>query len=381
MFIVDAKRTPIGKFMGSLSSFSAPELTAPLFHYFLAKYPFLKTHTDEVILGNVLSAGIGMNPARIAAIDGGISNKVPAYTINQVCASGMRSIIQGVQAVQCNDAEIVLAGGMESMSQAPYILKDARKGMNFGSKTLIDSLESDGLYCSLSQLRMGETAELLATMYSVDRSAQDRLALASHQKAILARQQKHAQDDIISVGGLTYDEGPRENTSLSKLRALQPVFNSHGSITAGNSSSLADGAALLFLASQRAVNKHALTSIAVVRGHASVGLAPQHMGMGAQLAIEKLLRKYKLTIEDIGVFEINEAFAAQTISVIKKLGIPPKKINIYGGAIALGHPLAMSGTRIIMNAITALKQTKGKFAIASTCVGGGQGVAVLIENI
>ena len=381
MYIIDTKRTPIGKFMGSLSSFSAPELTKPLFRYFLETYPFLRSKTDEVILGNVLSAGIGMNPARIAAFYGGLSKSVPSYTINHVCASGMTAIIQAARAIHSNDADLILAGGMESMSQAPFILPGVRAGFRFGSKTLIDTLENEGLYCSLTHQSMGMTAENISSKFKIDRKSQDQYAQRSHKKASLALEEKVYTADILGIGNITRDEGLRPDASLSKLAKLNPVFTPNGSVTAGNASSISDGAALLFLASQNGVEKHSLTPIAKIIDYVSVGIDPEFMGMGAQVAIQKLVKKNKLQLSDIDIFEINEAFAAQVLAVIDVLNLPIKKVNIYGGAIAVGHPLAASGTRIVMNAITALKQTKGKRAIASVCVGGGQGVAMLLENL
>lgn len=381
MYIIDIKRTPFGKFLGSISNLSATELTKPLFSYFLNNYPFLKKQTDEVIIGNVLSAGIGMNPARIAAFKGGIDNSVPAYTINHACASGMTAIIQGFRSIRLGEADLILSGGMESMSNSPYLIKNLRKGLKFGTSKLIDDLECDGLYCSLSEKMMGETAEIIAQKYRIDRRSQDYFTLTSHQKAIAAQENKVFSKEIIEMTELKADEGPRKDTSLEKLASLKPIFKAFGTVTAGNSSSINDGAGLALLASENSLRKYSLKPTAQILDSAFVGLKPELMGMGPIHAVEKLLKRNSLTIEDIDLFEINEAFAVQVLAVMHELKLDKKKLNIYGGAIAIGHPLAASGVRIISSLINGLKQTKGELGIASVCVGGGQGAAILIKNL
>ena len=381
MYIVDIKRTPIGKFLGSLSDLSAPELTKPLFDYFLEKYPFLKTETNEVILGNVLSAGIGMNPARIASFNAGLSETIPSYTINHVCASGMNAIAQSFRAIKAGEGDIILAGGMESMSNAPFLVKNARKGLKFGSNALIDSLQNDGLYCSLSQSVMGVTAENVAKKYKITRRAQDKFSLESHKKASKAFKNNVFAKDIISIKNIKKDESIREDTSFEKLSKLKTVFKENGTVTAGNSSGINDGAVLSLIVSQTALKKYGLKPKAKILDAVFVGLKPELMGMGPKYAIEKILKKNSLKIKDIDLFEINEAFASQVLAVVKELKLDIKKVNIYGGAVAVGHPLGMSGARIIGSLITGLKNTKGKLGIASLCVGGGQGAAVLIENL
>lgn len=378
MYLIDIKRTPIGKFMGSLSSLSAPELTKPLFSYFLKTYPFLRKKTDEVILGNVLSAGIGMNPARIASYYGGISESVPAYTVNHVCASGMNAITQGYRSIRLGDSHLVLAGGMESMSQAPFLLKDARN-IKFGSRTLFDSLQHDGLCCSLSNQTMGETAENIAKKYSISRLAQDKYALESQKKALRAQKDKVFSSEIIEIAGLSIDESVRKDVTLEKLTVLKSSFTTKGTVTAGNSSTISDGAALALLASEKAIKKYGLKPVAQILDTVFVGLKPELMGMGPKYAIEKLLKRNSLSIKDIDLFEINEAFAAQILAVMKELKIDSRKVNVNSGAIALGHPLGMTGSRIILSLITALKTTGGKLGIASLCVGGGQGSAMLVR--
>lgn len=381
MYIVDIKRTPVGKFLGSFSDLSAPKLAIPLFSYFLNTYSYLKTETDEVIMGNVLSAGIGMNPARIAAFESGVSDTVPAYTINHVCASGLNAVAQGFRSIRAGDAHLILAGGMESMSQAPFLLKKVRTGIKFGSQTLIDSLQNDGLYCSLSHEMMGASAENIAQKYRITREAQDHYAFESHTKALHAQKKNVFSEEIISFPELAVDESPRKETSLEKLASLKPVFKTQGTVTAGNSCPINDGAALALLASEKAIKKHGLKPKARILDTVFIGLQPELMGMGAKIAIAKLLDRNSLSTEQIDLFEINEAFAAQVLAVMQELHIESRKVNIHGGAIALGHPIGMSGTRVILSLMTALKRTGGTRGIASLCVGGGQGAAILIENL
>lgn len=382
MYIIDVKRTPVGKFLGSLSHLSAPELAKPLFDNFIERYEFLKKNTDEIILGNVLSAGIGMNPARIAAIEGGMNNSIPAYTINQVCGSGLNAIHQGFRAISMGDASLVIAGGMESMSQAPHIVRKMRAGVKYGSSEIVDTILCDGLYCSLSGKLMGETAEVLAKKYKISRASQDAFSLQSHKKAITAaKDMTKFSPDVIPLAGLTSDEGPRSDTTLEKLKALRPIFDAKGSVTAGNASGMNDGAALALLASEKALKKYSLKPKAKIKDVVQVGLDPEFMGMGAKLAIDAILKRNNLSTKDIGVFEINEAFAAQTLAVLQELKIPEEKVNIYGGALAIGHPLGMSGTRIVGSLMNAMRNNNYQFGIASVCVGGGQGVGILIENI
>jgi acetyl-CoA C-acetyltransferase len=343
MYIVDVKRTPIGKFLGKFANLPAPQLASPLFTYFINKYSFLKNNTDEVIMGNVISAGIGLNPARLVAYQGGIKYTVPSYTVNHACASGLNAIIQGFRSIITGNAELVLAGGMESMSSAPYLVKGARHGLKFGSYRLIDSLENDGLYCSLSDALMGATAENVARKFKIKRKQQDQYALVSHIKALAAQKNKVFSSDIIALAGGKADEGIRQDTSINKLSALKPAFKRNGTVTAGNSSSLSDGAALSLLASEKALKKYHLKPKARILDSVFVGIKPEIMGMGPKFAIEKLLKKRSLSLGDIDLFEINEAFAAQVLAVINDLKIDTNKVNIYGGAIALGLRFGMCG--------------------------------------
>ena len=379
MYLIEVKRTPIGKFLGTLSHLSAPQLTQPLFAHFLAKYPFLKTQTDEVIMGNVLSAGIGMNPARIAASLGGLSYQVPSYTLNQVCASSMSAVIQACRSIRAAAAHLILAGGMESMSQAPHLLHGVRQGIKYGSISLVDSLAHDGLYCSLSHLSMGGTAEIVAQKYKISRNAQDNYALRSHRLAVQAQKHGLLAQEIIPLLSLATDEGPRPNTSIKKLRFLKPAFKTNGTVTAGNASSLNDGASLTLVASKTAVNRYDLKPQAKIIDGVFVGVRPELMGLGPIAAIQSILKRNALSLKDIDVFEINEAFAVQVLTVMQVLKIPQSRVNRHGGAIALGHPLGMRGVLIIGSLINVLRQTGGRRGIASLCIGGGQGAAVLIE--
>jgi len=381
MYIVDIKRTPIGKFLGSLSHIKATELTNPLFSHLIKEYPFLKKDTDEVIIGNVLSAGIGLNPARIASYSNGIGKNVPSYTINHACASGLNAIVQGFRSISIGEADIVIAGGMESMSRAPHLVFGLREGKKIGEYLLVDSINNDGLYCTLSNCSMGLTAENVAKKYSILREDQDKYAYDSHTKALQAQKNKIFDHEIVSMQELSVDETVRQDTSIKKLSSLNPVFKHNGTVTAGNSSSLNDGAALCILMSDKAIKKYNAKPIAKILTSSFVGLSPEYMGMGPKFAVQKLLKKTSLSINDIDIFEINEAFAAQVLAVVKELRIDKKKVNIYGGAIALGHPLGMSGVRLVGSVITALKNTHKRYGIATLCVGGGQGAAILIENI
>lgn len=381
MYIVDYKRTPVGKFLGSLSLLSAPMLTEPIFRYFFKKYPFLVKQTDEVILGNVLSAGVGLNPARIASVSSGIDISVPSYTINHACASGMNAIVQGVRSIKLGEANLILAGGMESMSNAPHLLNSMRRGKKFGEVEFVDSIKNDGLYCSLSNALAGELSELLAKKYAVSREEQDKYAFNSHTKAFFYSSQKQYKKEVIQLPYLSKDEGIRHDSNTKLLSDLKPVFSSSGCITAGNSSPLSDGAAIFLLASQKGIDKFKLKPKAEIIDAVSIGIDPKYMGMGPVSAINLILKRNNLRIKDIDVFEINEAFAVQVLSVIKKIGLDEKKVNVNGGAIAIGHPLGMSGARIIGSLISAMKVKKSELGIASLCVGGGQGYATLIKNI
>lgn len=389
VYITNAKRTPVGKFGGSLVGIPATELGAIVIKALLEKNPEIIQHIDEVILGNVLSAGLGQNPARIAAMHGGIDQKVPSFTINKVCGSGLKSVMLGVAAIQNKDANLILAGGMENMSRAPYLLDNHRFGSKLGDQVIKDSMIYDSLFCSLIGESMGITAENIAKKYNVSREEQDVFALGSHQKAIIARDDKKFSEEIVPVelkngkehGKLSVDEQPRDSTSLEALQKLSPVFLKDGTVTAGNASSLNDAAAAVVVASSQFVKKYNLKPMAKVISFCSVGLDPNLMGLGGYYAAKKCLEKTSIKISDIDLWEINEAFASQSITVLKLIGMDKEKVNVNGGAIALGHPIGASGARILTTLLYELKRQSKQFGLVSLCIGGGQGVAMIVENI
>ncbi len=389
VYIVDAQRTPIGKFGGSLVGTSATDLAAAVIKALLTRSPVIRRDIDEVILGNVLSAGLGQNPARIAAFRAGLAHSIPSLTINKLCGSSLKSAMLAVQAIQNDDAQVVIAGGMENMSRSPYILEAHRFGNKFGHGDVKDTLLFDGLYCSLIGEHMGVTAENIAKKYRITRELQDGYAVSSHQKAIRAIERGMFDQEIIPVeisSGkklhiFSSDEQPRKDTSLEALSKLTPVFKKNGSVTAGNACPINDGAAALVIAGGRFVKKRALTPMAIIRGYAYVGLNPRYMGMGAYYAAKICLHHAGLNIKDVDLWEINEAFASQALAVLKLLDIDERKVNVNGGAIALGHAIGASGARILTTLLYELKRQSGRFGVASLCIGGGQGVAMLIERV
>lgn len=389
IFIIDAKRTPVGKYGGTLSTHTAINLAITVVKNIIQERKQIKKDIDEVIIGNVLSAGLGQNPARIVSINSGLPNKAPAFTINKVCGSGLKSVVLATQAIKLGDANLVLAGGMENMSRAPFYLYNYRFGVKFGHQQLQDGMILDGLYCSLIGEHMGITAENIAKKYQVSRLEQDEYSYYSHMKAIEAINSNYLDKEIVPIkvkkNGVEVvfktDEQPRPDTSIEKLEKLKPVFKQEGSVTAGNSSSINDGAAITLLASEKAVKSYNLKPKAIVLSYSYIGLDPNFMGMGGYYTAKDCIKKSGLRKSDIDLWEINEAFASQSIAVIKKLDIDPKKINITGGAIALGHPIGASGSRILTTLLYNLKRTKRRYGLATLCIGGGQGIALLIESI
>lgn len=389
VFIINAKRTPVGKFGGSLVRVPATDLGIIVIKALLAKNPEIIKHIDEVILGNVLSAGLGQNPARIATWKSGIPQNVPSFTVNKVCGSGLKSVMLAAQAIQNGDANLIIAGGMENMSRAPFLVNGSRFEDKLEKETTTDSMIYDGLFCSLIGEPMGITAENIAKKYNISREEQDAYALESHRKAIFARDSKKFSEEIVPVESkngkestqLLNDEQPRANTSLEALQKLSPVFLQEGTVTAGNASSLNDAAAAAIIASSQLVKNQSLKPMVKIISFASVGLDPALMGLGAYYAVEKCLSKTKLKTLDIDLWEINEAFASQSIAVQRLLKIEPEKINVNGGGLALGHPIGASGTRILTTLIHELKRQSKHYGVASLCIGGGQGIAMLIENI
>lgn len=388
VFLVAAQRTPIGKFGGALAGLSAVQLGAAAIKAAIEKSGLTPTAIDQVLMGNVVQAGSGQNPARQAAMAAGISQTIPAITVNDVCASGLSSINLAASLVQSGQAQVVVAGGMESMSRAPYLLARARQGYRFGDGQLVDALQKDGLNDAWGGYPMGITAENINDRYQISREDQDRYALASHRRAVAAQRNHSFDEEIVPVTVRTakgeytvdQDEAPRPDTSLEALSKLPPVFKKGGSVTAGNSSGLNDGGAAVILASQEAVSQYHLHPLAEWVGSALVGLDPSLMGLGPYYAISRLFKTTGLTADDIDIFELNEAFAGQALACQRLLHLPDRKVNPYGGAIALGHPLGCSGARILVTLVHLLQQLDQTTGVASLCVGGGMGVATLIKR-
>ncbi len=387
-YIVAARRTPIGKFGKSLAAVSAVELGAVAIEAVVKDSGVTKEAIDQVLMGNVIQAGAGQNPARQAAVKAGLDYATPAITINDVCGSGLSSVNLAASLIQSNQARIVIAGGMESMSRAPYILNQARGGYRFGDGQLIDALQKDALIDVENNYPMGITAENVAELDQISRQAQDEFALRSHQKAVAA-QASHAFDrEIVPVEVPTRkgtvivkeDEAPRADTSLEALQKLKPSFTSQGTITAGNASGLNDGAAAVMLASESAVKQYGLQPLAEWQAATLVGIDPAYMGLGPAYAIEKLFKDNGISRDDIDLYEINEAFASQSVACLRRLKLDEQRVNPRGGALALGHPVGCSGARILVTLIHEMQDLDARTGIASLCIGGGMGVACLIEK-
>ena len=382
---VSAKRTPIGKLGGALANQSAVDLGTIVVKNVLADAQIRKSAIDEVFIGNVLSAGQGQNPARQVTLRAGLPNTVPATTINDVCGSGMQALRLGAQQIMLGTANVVVAGGMESMSNAPYLIPKGRFGYRYGNAELVDSLYQDGLSDAFYQYPMGVTAENLLQKYPESRRAIDQFAFSSQEKAAMAREEGRFDDEIVSVtvkdrhGHATVidqDEAIRD-TSLEQLAKLKPVFEKDGQVTAGNSSGINDGAAAVVMTSEKYAQEHGLSILGYWSGASLVGVDPAIMGIGPYYAIQKLLQQTNLDQGAIDLFEINEAFANQALTVIHQLGIDPQNVNVNGGAIALGHPLGASGTRIVVTLLHEMQRQAVHSGVASLCIGGGKGAATL----
>lgn len=387
-YIVAARRTPIGKFGKSLAGVSAVELGATAIAAVVKDSGVTKEVVDQVLMGNVIQAGAGQNPARQAAIKAGLDYATPAITINDVCGSGLSSVNLAASLIQSKQARVVIAGGMESMSRAPYILNQARVGYRFGDGQLIDALQKDALIDVENGYPMGITAENVAELDQISRQEQDEFALRSHQKAVAA-QKDHAFDrEIVPVEVQTRkgtmivknDEAPRADTSIEALQKLKPSFASQGTVTAGNASGLNDGAAAVMLASESAVKEYGLQSLAEWQAATLVGIDPAYMGLGPAYAIEKLFNETGISREDVDLYEINEAFASQSVACLRRLKLDERRVNPRGGALALGHPVGCSGARILVTLIHEMQDLDAQTGIASLCIGGGMGVACLVEK-
>lgn len=387
--ILAATRTAIGSFQGSLSSIPAPALGAALIRNVLERTGVAPEQIDEVIFGQVLAAGSGQNPARQTAIQAGLPEAVPAMTINKVCGSGMKAVHLAVQAIASGDADLILAGGQESMSLAPYVLPQARTGLRLGHAQLEDSLIRDGLWDVFNDYHMGITAENLAERYGITREQQDAFAAASQHKAAEAIAAGRFKEEITPITipqrksePLVFDtdEQPRATTTLEALAKLKPAFKKDGTVTAGNASTINDGAAVLLMASAEKAKALGLPVLAWVKAYASAGVDPAVMGIGPVPATQRTLKKAGWNLGDLDLIEANEAFAAQSLAVARELGWDMDKVNVNGGAIALGHPIGASGARILVSLIHELIRRDGKKGLATLCIGGGQGVALAIER-
>ncbi|GIZ12260.1 acetyl-CoA C-acetyltransferase [Pseudomonas sp. NCCP-436] len=387
--IVAATRTAIGSFQGSLADIPAPELGAIVIRRLLEQTGLDGAQVDEVILGQVLTAGSGQNPARQAAIRAGLPHAVPALTLNKVCGSGLKALHLAAQAIRCGDAEVVIAGGMENMSQSPYVLPKARTGLRMGHGQLIDSMIQDGLWDAFNDYHMGITAENLVDKYGISREAQDAFAAASQQKAVAAIEAGRFDTEITPVLipqrkgdpiAFTRDEQPRAGTTAESLAKLKPAFKKDGSVTAGNASSLNDGAAAVLLMSAGKAQKLGLPVLAKIAAYANAGVDPAIMGIGPVSATRRCLEKAGWSLADLDLIEANEAFAAQALAVGQELGWDSAKVNVNGGAIALGHPIGASGCRVLVSLLHELIRRDAKKGLATLCIGGGQGVALAIER-
>ncbi len=388
--VVSAVRTPIGKFLGGLSTLRAPELGARVLREALQRAGISGDQVDEVILGNVLQAGVGQNPARQAAMFAEIPPHVPSFTVNKVCGSGLKAVMLAAQAIRAGDAEIVLAGGMESRSLAPYLVPSARMGARLGHAQLVDAMIWDGLWDVYNDFHMGQTAELVADKYKVNRVAQDAFAAESQRRAVAAIQSGKFKSEIVPVeirgrkGEVTVidtDEGPRAETTVQSLAKLKPAFKEGGTVTAGNASTINDGAAALVVMSEEKASKLGKKPIARITGYAAGGVPPEWVMMAPVEAVKNLNNKLRMKAGDYDLVELNEAFAAQAIAVTRECGFDPMKVNVNGGAVALGHPIGCSGARVLTTLLHAMVDRKAKTGIASLCLGGGNGVALAVERM
>jgi acetyl-CoA C-acetyltransferase len=383
--IVSAVRTPTGKFLGGLKSFTATELGALVVREAVRRAGIDPASVDECIMGNVVSAGLGQAPARQAALRGGLADHVAAMTINKVCGSGLKAVMLAAQGIATGDIEIAVAGGMESMSNCPYLLPGAREGLRMGNREIIDSMINDGLWCSFEQCHMGHAGEVVATEYNIGRDTQDAFAAESHRRAATATAEGRFKPEMLAIEvGTTIidrDESIRPDTTVERLAALKPAFKKDGTVTAGNAPPVNDGAAALVVMSATRAEQLRLKPLARIVGQATSGLAPKFILMTPVEAVRKLAAKIRWNLQDVDLFELNEAFSVQAVAVLQQLGIDPQKVNVNGGAVALGHPIGASGARILTTLLYALQQRNLKRGIATLCLGGGNGVALAVERI
>ncbi|MBN9399700.1 MAG: thiolase family protein ['Candidatus Kapabacteria' thiocyanatum] len=387
-FIVAAARTPIGAFMGSLADLSAPHLGAVAIRSAVERAGIAPDAVSEVIMGNVLTGGVGQAPARQAALFGGLPNTVPCMTINKVCGSGLKSVMLADQAIRCGDADVVVAGGQESMTNAPYALPKARGGYKYGHGEMLDLLLHDGLWDVYNKYPMGNAAELCATECNISREEQDAFSIESYKRALAAQEQGWFKDEIVPVvvagrkGDVTVDSDEEPGRSnFDKIPLLKPSFKKDGTITAANASSINDGAAAIVVAGEAALKSHNLTPMARIVAQASFAHDPAWFTTAPIDAIKRVAGKAGLSIDDIDLFEINEAFAVVALAAQNKLGIPADKLNVHGGAVALGHPIGASGARLLTTLVHALKRYNRKYGLVTLCIGGGEASAMIVERV
>ncbi len=386
--IVSAVRTPIGRFLGGLKDLSAPELGTVAIKAALSKVGLDATLVDEAMLGHVVQAGVGQNPTRQAALHAGLLASSGATTVNVVCGSGMKAVMMAASGIRAGDFNIAVAGGMESMSNSPYLLFNAREGFKAGHQELKDANMHDGLWCAFEGWRMGDAAEFTARETGISRADQDAYALESHRRALEAIDGGRFKAEIAPVtvetkkGTLIVDtdEGPRRDTNLETLGKLRPAFQKDGSVTAGNAPGINDGAAALLVMSEEAASAHGLKPVAEIVGYATSGLEPKWFTLSPVPATRKLLEQQKMTLDDIDLFEFNEAFAVQALAVMRELGLDGSNVNVNGGAVALGHPIGCSGARILVTLLHALEAQNKEVGLASLCMGGANGLAVLVKR-
>ena len=388
--IVSAVRTPTGKFLGGLKSFTAPQLGALVVKEAVRRASIEPGDVDEVIMGNVVGAGLGQAPARQAAIHAGLPPKVGALTINKVCGSGLKAVMLAAQGIAVGDVDIVVAGGMESMSNCPHLLRGAREGLRMGNGTLIDSMVHDGLWDAYSDFHMGCTGEIVAEKYNITRAQQDEFAVQSHQRALAAMASGAFKDEILKVEiaqkkgpaiVVENDESPRADTSMATLGKLKPAFKEGGTVTAGNAPGVNDGASAVVVMAEDIALARGLKPLARIIGQATAGVEPSLVMMAPVGAVQKLLKKIGWNIADVDLFELNEAFSVQALGVSQELGLDLLKVNVNGGAVALGHAIGSSGSRVLTTLIYALRARGLKRGIATLCLGGGNGVALAIEVV
>jgi len=386
--IVSAVRTPVGKFQGALSELSAVELGALAVRAAVVRAGIAGADVDECIMGCVLPAGLGQNPARQAALRGGLADTVSALTINMVCGSGLKAVALAAQAIAHGEAEIVVAGGMESMSNAPYLLPGGRKGYRMGDGAVVDSMVRDGLWCACEDFHMGMTGELVAEKHSISREEQDAYALGSHRKAAAAWREGRFDAEVVPVevkskkGSVmvTRDESVREDASIEALAALKPAFKKDGTVTAGNAPGVNDAAAALVVMSAEKAKELGLTPMATIRAQATSGVAPKWVMLAPVTGVKKVLERAGWAMSDVDLFELNEAFSVQALGVMKELGLDAARVNVNGGAVAIGHPIGASGARVLVTLLHEMQRRDAKKGVAALCLGGGNSVALAVER-